>query len=136
MKKFFDEFKTFITKGNVMDLAIGLIVGGMFTKIVNSLANDILMPFISLLTGKATFSEMFVPLDGATYATLAIAREAQAPVIAYGNLIQLITDFLITALCLFLIVKGMNTLKVIEEKKLEALNNKLKNKKDVIDDKK
>ncbi|MDF2685834.1 MAG: mscL [Clostridia bacterium] len=126
MSKFINEFKTFITKGNVMDLAIGVIVGGMFTKIVNSIANDILMPFVSLLTGKTTFQDMFVALDGGAYATLEEARTANAAVVAYGNLIQLILDFLITALCLFLIVKGINKLRAIEIKKIDELSNKIK----------
>ena len=69
MKKFFAEFKEFISKGNVMDLAIGVIVGGMFTKIVNSLTNDIIMPFVSLVTGRTTFENMFLSLDGNHYTT-------------------------------------------------------------------
>jgi large conductance mechanosensitive channel len=130
MGNFINEFKTFITKGNVIDLAVGVIVGGMFTKIVNSIANDILMPFVSLITGKTTFQDMFVALDGGTYATLEEARNAKAAVVAYGNLIQLILDFLITALCLFLIVKGINKLRALEVKKIEELSNKIKAKKE------
>lgn len=121
MKKFFAEFKEFISKGNVMDLAIGVIVGGMFTKIVNSLTNDIIMPFVSLVTGRTTFENMFLSLDGNHYTTLIEATQAGAPIVAYGNLLKLILDFLITAFMLFLLVKGINKLRDITAKKEEAL---------------
>lgn len=113
---FAKEFKEFITKGNVMDMAVGVIVGGMFTSIVNSVVNDVLMPFISLLTGRTSFENMFIVLNPGTAGDTAIttleqATKAGASVIAYGNLIQLVIQFLITAFCLFLIVKGINTLR-------------------------
>lgn len=113
---FAGEFKTFITKGNVMDMAVGVIVGGMFTSIVNSVVNDVLMPFISLLTGRTSFENMFIVLNPGSagdtpLTTLEEATKAGASVIAYGNLIQLVIQFLITAFCLFLIVKGINTLR-------------------------
>ena len=114
---FWKEFKTFITKGNVMDMAVGVIIGGMFTKIVNSVVNDILMPFISLLTGRTSFENMFIVINPGTaenaesIKTLADATNAGASVIAYGNLIQLVIQFLITAFCLFVIIKAMNTLR-------------------------
>lgn len=120
MKKFFSEFKEFIAKGNVMDLAVGMIIGSTFTAIVNSVVNDILNPFISLLTGKTSFEDMFIVLkygalaqssDFSGYATIEQAREDCATIVAYGNLIQLIINFLITALCVFLIVKGVNALR-------------------------
>ncbi|MGN0989068.1 MAG: large conductance mechanosensitive channel protein MscL [Eubacteriales bacterium] len=122
MKKFFEEFKTFISKGNVVDLAVGVIVGGMFTKIVNSFTNDIIMPFVSILTGKTSFENMFFVIKdssetaGTIYKTLEEAKAAGATIVAYGNLIQLILDFLITAFCLFLIVKGVNKLNEVKEK--------------------
>lgn len=119
MKKFFGEFKEFIAKGNVMDLAIGMVVGSTFTKIVNSMVNDILMPLVSLLTGKTNFANMFIALDGNDYMTLAEAQEAGATVIAYGNLIELIINFLLTALFLFFIVKALNKLRSMKEKEKE-----------------
>ena len=107
---FWKEFKTFITKGNVMDMAVGVIIGGMFTKIVNSVVNDILMPFISLLTGRTSFENMFIVINPGT-AENAESIKTLADVIAYGNLIQLVIQFLITAFCLFVIIKAMNTLR-------------------------
>ena len=124
MKKFFQEFQTFINRGNVMDMAVGVIVGGMFTKIVNSLTNDILMPFISLLTGRTNFANMFFALDGNTYTTLEAATEAGASVVAYGNLIQLIIDFVLTAFVLFLLVKLINKIKEASEKNVEEIKKK------------
>ena len=105
------EFKEFIMRGNVMDMAVGVIVGGAFNTIVNSLVNDVLMPVISLATGKVDFSNLFVSLDGTKYATLAEAQEAGGSVFAYGNFIQAIIEFLIIALCIFLMVKGVNKLR-------------------------
>ena len=110
MAKIFDEFKTFIMRGNVMDMAVGVIVGGAFSGIVNSLVNDIVMPVISTITGKINFSDLMISLDGNTYPSLAAAQEAAAPVIAYGNFIQLIVQFLITAFVIFMVIKGINKL--------------------------
>lgn len=110
MAKIFDEFKTFIMRGNVMDMAVGVIVGGAFSGIVNSLVNDIVMPVISTITGKINFSDLMISLDGNTYPSLAAAQEAAAPVIAYGNFIQLIVQFLITAFVIFMAIKGINKL--------------------------
>lgn len=99
MKKFFNEFKEFISKGNVMDLAVGVIIGGAFQSIVNSLVNDILMPALSMITGGINFSSWAVTVgDGETPATL-----------TYGNFISAIINFLIMALVLFLIVKAFNS---------------------------
>lgn len=124
MRKFFSEFKTFISKGNVMDLAVGVIVGGMFTKIVNSFTNDIIMPFVSLITGKTSFENMFWIIkggeEGVVYNTLEEAKAAGVTLVAYGNLIELVLDFLITAFCLFLIVKGINKLNSLKPKKADA----------------
>ena len=105
------EFKEFIMRGNVMDMAVGVIVGGAFGAIVNSLVNDVIMPVISLATGKVDFSNLFVSLDGAKYANLAEEQEAGGSVFAYGNFIQAVIEFLIIALCIFLMVKGVNKLR-------------------------
>ena len=108
---FIKEFKEFAMKGNVMDMAVGVIIGGAFGKIVTSLVNDILMPVISLATGGMDFTNLFVNLsDDATYKTLAEAQEAGASVFAYGSFIQNIIDFIIIAFCIFLMIKGMNKL--------------------------
>ena len=105
------EFKEFIMRGNVMDMAVGVIVGGAFSTIVNSLVNDVLMPVISLATGKIDFSNLFIALDGGEYANLAAAQEAGASVFAYGSFIQAVIQFLIIAFCIFMVVKGMNKLR-------------------------
>jgi large conductance mechanosensitive channel len=105
------EFKEFIMRGNVMDMAVGVIVGGAFSNIVNSLVNDVIMPVISLATGKIDFSNLFISLNGEKYATLAAAQDAGAAVFAYGNFIQQIIQFLIIAFCIFMVVKGMNKLR-------------------------
>lgn len=103
------EFRDFIKQGNVMQLAVGVIIGGAFGKIVASLTDDVLMPVISLATGKVDFGNLFVPLDGNTYATLADAKKATAA-IAYGNFINAVINFLIIAFVIFIIVKQVNRL--------------------------
>ena len=105
------EFKEFIMRGNVMDMAVGVIIGGAFSNIVGSLVNDVIMPVISLATGKISFVDLFIPLDGGTYKTLAEAQEAGASVFAYGNFIQMIVEFLIIAFCIFMVIKAINKLK-------------------------
>ena len=108
---FIKEFKEFAMKGNVMDMAVGVIIGGAFGKIVTSLVNDVLMPIISLCTGGIDFTNLFVNLsDDTKYATLAAAQEAGASVFAYGSFIQNIIDFIIIAFCIFLMIKGTNKL--------------------------
>ena len=108
---FIKEFKEFAMKGNVMDMAVGVIIGGAFGKIVSSLVSDVLMPVISLVTGGIDFTNLFVNLSGdEKLATLAAAQEAGASVFAYGQFIQNIVDFLIVALCIFLMLKGINKL--------------------------
>jgi len=102
------EFKTFVMRGNVVDLAIGVIIGGAFGKIVTSFVNDIIMPPIGLLLGNVNFSDLFVALDGKTYDSLAKAQEAGAATLNYGSFINTIIDFLIVALVIFLIVKQIN----------------------------
>jgi large conductance mechanosensitive channel len=104
----FKEFKTFILRGNVLDLAIGVIIGGAFGKIVASLVADVLNPLISLATGKVDFANLFISLNGQTYATLADAKKAAAPTINYGIFINTVIEFVIVAFVIFLIVKQVN----------------------------
>lgn len=111
MSKFMDEFKKFIMRGNVMDLAVGVIIGGAFQAIINSLVNDIVMPIISIITGGIDFSNWFIQLSGdEKFATLAAAQEAGVATIAYGNFITAVINFLIMAFVIFSIVKAINTL--------------------------
>jgi len=105
------EFKAFVMRGNVIDLAVGVIIGGAFGKIVSSLVNDIIMPPIGLLLKGVNFSDLFVALNGQTYATLADAQAAAAPVLTYGNFIKNVVDFLIIAIVIFLMIKGINNMK-------------------------
>lgn len=110
---FLKEFKEFAMKGNVMDLAVGVIIGGAFGKIVTSLVDNILMPIIGVLTGGANFTDSFVLLNdskGTGFKSLAEAKAAGAPAFAYGAFIQSILDFIIIAFCIFLLVKFMNRL--------------------------
>ena len=118
---FIKEFKEFAMKGNVMDMAVGVIIGGAFGKIVTSLVNDIIMPIVSLATGGIDFTNLFVNLsDDVKYKTLAEAQEAGASVFAYGQFIQNIFDFIIIAFCIFMMIKAMNKLKKKEEPAPEA----------------
>ncbi len=105
------EFKAFIAKGNVLDLAVAVIIGGAFGGIVTSLVNDVVMPPIGLILGKVDFKELFVPLDGKVYATLAEAKKAAAPVIAYGAFLNTVINFLIVAIVIFLVVKSAEQMK-------------------------
>jgi large conductance mechanosensitive channel len=105
------EFKEFALKGSVLDLAIGLIIGAAFGKIITSFVNDILMPPIGLLLAKVDFANLFVSLDGAKYASLADAQAVGAPTLNYGLFINVVIDFLITAFILFLVVKQVNRLR-------------------------
>jgi large conductance mechanosensitive channel len=108
---FIKEFKEFAMKGNVMDMAVGVIIGGAFGKIVTSLVGDVLMPVISLATGGIDFTNLFVNLsDDVKYKTLAEAQEAGASVFAYGQFVQNVIDFIIIAFCIFLMLKGINKL--------------------------
>ena len=102
------EFKEFIKRGSVMDLAVGVIIGASFGKIVSSVTDDLIMPVISLVTGKIDFSNLFVALDGQTYATLADAKKAGTAVFAYGNFINATVNFLIVAFVIFLLIKQVN----------------------------
>jgi large conductance mechanosensitive channel len=102
------EFKKFIMRGNVLDLAIGVIIGAAFGKIVTSLVNDIVMPLIGLALGGMDFSNRFVSLNGKAYDTLAAAKADKAPTLNYGLFINTIIEFLIIALVIFIIVKQVN----------------------------
>jgi large conductance mechanosensitive channel len=105
------EFKKFIMRGNVLDLAIGVIIGASFGKIVSSLVNDVLMPLIGLILGKVDFSGLFINLRPSTPVdTLAAAKAAKVPVLAYGVFLNTIIEFLIIAFVIFLIVKSVNKL--------------------------
>ena len=108
-KGFISEFKTFIMRGNVIDLAVGVIIGGAFQKIVNSLVNDIVMPLISLLTGCIDFSNWFLVLGEDDFATAAAAKEAGVATLNYGTFLSTALDFLIMAFVIFLIIKGINS---------------------------
>lgn len=110
MKKFFKEFKAFAMKGNVLDMAIGIMIGAAFGKIVSSLVNDILMPLIGLIKGGSNLSGAFYALDGNTYVTIEAAQEAGVGTLNYGLFIQTIIDFIIIALCVFLVMKVVNKL--------------------------
>lgn len=105
------EFKEFIMRGNVIDLAVGIIIGAAFGKIVTSLVNDIIMPPIGLLLGKVDFSNLFINLSGQPYATLAEAKDAGAATINYGLFINNVIDFLIVAVAVFLVVRVVNRLR-------------------------
>jgi large conductance mechanosensitive channel len=109
------EFKEFAVKGNAVDMAIGIIIGGAFGKIVSSLVNDVIMPPIGQLLGGIDFSGMFYALGGASYATLAAAEEAGAAVVRYGSFFQTVIDFLIIAFVIFMMVRAMNNMRKKEE---------------------
>lgn len=105
------EFKKFALQGNVLDMAVGIIIGASFGKIITSVVNDVLMPPIGLLVGRVDFSSLFLNLSGTPYATLAEAKAAGAPTINYGLFLNTVLDFVIVALVIFLLVKQMNRLK-------------------------
>ncbi|SLN22212.1 large conductance mechanosensitive channel protein MscL [Roseisalinus antarcticus] len=105
------EFRDFIAKGNVMDMAVGIIVGAAFTTIVTSLVGDLINPFIALFTGGIDFTGWFYAMNGETYASLTAAQDAGAPVFAIGNFIMAVINFLIVAFVVFLLVKAVNRIK-------------------------
>ena len=105
------EFKAFAMRGNVLDMAVGIIIGAAFGRIITSLVNDILMPPIGLLVGKVDFSGLFLSLSGKSYATLAEARAAGAATINYGLFLNTIIDFLIVSFAIFLLIRQANKLK-------------------------
>ncbi len=120
-KGFFKEFKEFITKGNIVDMAVGVIIGGAFGKIVTSLVGDIVTPLISLALGKANFSQLFVLLQQPEAGTeipktIEKAQELGLATLNYGAFIQTIIDFIIVALCIFLVLKAIMKAKKLAEK--------------------
>ncbi len=115
----FNEFKNFIARGNVMDMAVGIIMGAAFTAIVKSMVGDVIMPIIGMVTSGVDFADKFFALDGSTYETLAAAQEAGAPLITYGVFINAVINFLIVAFVVFFLVKGVNKVKEAAEKEEE-----------------
>ena len=105
-----NEFKTFIMRGNVVDLAVGVVIGASFGAIVTSLVNDVVMPPIGLLLGRVDFSHLFISLSGQSFATLAAAKAAGAPTLNYGLFVNAIINFLIVAFAVFVVVKQVNCL--------------------------
>jgi large conductance mechanosensitive channel len=105
-----EEFKKFIMRGNVLDMAVGIIIGAAFGKIVTSFVNDILMPPIGLIMGQVDFSNLFINLSATPAATLAEAKAAGLPVIAYGAFLNAVIDFLIVAFAIFMLIKQVNRL--------------------------
>jgi len=114
------EFKAFIAKGNVMDMAVGIIIGAAFTAIVSSLVADLINPIIALFTGGIDFSGWFYALDGGSYASVDAAKEAGAAVFAIGNFLMAVINFLIIAFVVFMLVKTVNRLKDSATRKEEA----------------
>lgn len=106
------EFKQFAMRGNVVDMAVGIIIGAAFGKIVSSLVNDVIMPPIGLLLGGVDFSELYINLSGGTYPSLAAAKEAGAATINYGVFLNTVLDFIIVAFAVFLLVRAVNRLAV------------------------
>ena len=117
MSGLLQEFKEFALRGNLVDLAVGLVIGAAFGAIVNSLVADVIMPPIGLLMGNVDFSDLFINLSGQDYPSLAAARAAGAPVIAYGAFLNAVINFIIVALAIFVLVKGMNQLRRQQSKK-------------------
>lgn len=122
MKGFINEFKTFIMRGNVIDLAVGVIIGGAFQAIVSSLVNDVVSPVISLATKGINFADKFILLtsDEVTFQTVEAAKEAGYATLNYGSFITAVINFLIMATVIFLLVKGINKLSSIGKKEVEA----------------
>ncbi|AHM03822.1 Large-conductance mechanosensitive channel [Roseibacterium elongatum DSM 19469] len=114
-----NEFRDFIARGNVMDMAVGIIIGAAFTAIVTSLVGDLINPIIALFTGGIDFSGWFYSLDGESYASLSAAQEAGAPVFAIGNFIMAVINFLIVAFVVFMLVKMVNRIKEATAKEAE-----------------
>ncbi len=112
----FKEFKEFIARGNVMDMAVGIIMGAAFTAIVKSMVGDLIMPIIGVVTSGVDFTDKFIALDGNTYETLVKAQEAGAPLVTYGVFINAVINFLIVAFVVFMLVKGVNKIKAAAEK--------------------
>ncbi|MBE5800824.1 MAG: large conductance mechanosensitive channel protein MscL [Clostridiales bacterium] len=136
MKKLFNEFKNFCSKGNILELATGVMIGGAFSSIVTSLVNDMLMPVIGLLTGGVDLSGLFIPLDFQfdQYATIDAAKAAGVGTLNYGAFLQAIFNFLIIAFCIFMLVKAMAKLMPKKEEEPKKEDRKCPYCKMVIDD--
>ncbi len=115
-----NEFKDFIARGNVVDMAVGIIIGAAFTAIVSSMVGDLINPIIALITGGIDFSGWFYALNGETYASLGAAQDAGAPVFAIGNFVMAVINFLIVAFVVFMLVKMVNRIKEAARKEAEA----------------
>lgn len=109
------EFKQFIARGNVLDLAVAVVIGAAFGKVVTALVDGMVMPVVGMAMGGTDFSQLFVALDGRDYASLAAAQEAAAPVITYGAFLQTIVDFVLVALVIFLVVRAYNRMRPAQE---------------------
>ena len=120
MKGLIDDFKGFLIKGNVMDMAVGFIFGAAFSTVVKSLVNNIIMPPVGMLMGKVDFSALYIALDGGKYATLKAAEEASAPIIKYGVFINDVIGFVILGFVIFMLVKIVTKLQAKEEEKPKA----------------
>jgi large conductance mechanosensitive channel len=107
----FSEFKAFVNQGNAVDLAVGVVIGAAFGKIVNSLVADVIMPVLGLALGRVDFANRFISLGGEYYPTLAAAREAGKPVVAYGIFINTLVEFLVVAFSIFLVVRQINKMR-------------------------
>jgi large conductance mechanosensitive channel len=115
--KMLDEFKKFAMRGNVVDMAVGIVIGGAFGKIVSSFVNDVIMPPIGMIMGNVDFSQLFINLTDQDFATLSAAQEAGAATINYGVFINTVLDFVIVAFAIFMVIRGMNKMKKQEEEK-------------------
>jgi large conductance mechanosensitive channel len=114
------EFKSFIARGNVIDMAVGVIIGGAFGKIVSSLTEDLIMPPIGLVLGKVDFSSLFVQLAGEPASSLDAARQSGVPILAYGNFVNQVINFLIIAFCVFLLVKAVSRIMPVKKEEVPA----------------
>lgn len=114
-----NEFKDFIAKGNVMDMAVGIIMGAAFTAIVNSMVGDLIMPVIGVFTSGVDFADQFISLNGEQFASLALAKEAGAPIMTWGIFVNAVINFVIISFVVFMLVKGVNNLKKAAEKEAE-----------------
>jgi len=104
-------FKDFIARGNVIDLAVAVIMGAAFSPIVTSMVNDIIMPPVGLIAGRVDFKDLFISLNGQSYGSLAAAKEAGAPIIAYGNFLNTVVNFIIVSFAIFILIKQVNRMK-------------------------
>ena len=120
MKKLLKEFREFAIQGNMIDMAVGIIIGGAFKDLVNSLVSDLIMPLVGMVVGSVDFSNLFIALDGGSYATLAAAQEAGAATFNYGLFITEIINFVIMAFVIFLVVRQLNAIRRTLEPKEEV----------------